>query len=204
MSKLLNIEQSKVPTLCLNMIVKNESKIITRLFDSVYSVIDCYCICDTGSTDNTVELITNYFKEKGIPGKVVFEPFINFCHNRNVALQNCLGMSDYILLLDADMILKVGKYKKGMLNLDFDGFSLLQGNDHFAYHNKRIVKNNGTYKYYGVTHEFISSSQDKSTNIDKDILFINDIGDGGSKKSKYERDIKLLTQGIVDEPDNTR
>jgi len=37
-------------TICLNMIVKNESKIIKRLFDSVLSIIDCYCICDTGST----------------------------------------------------------------------------------------------------------------------------------------------------------
>ena len=54
------------PTLCLNMIVKNESKIITRLFDSVISIIDCYCICDTGSTDNTIELIKNYFLEKNI------------------------------------------------------------------------------------------------------------------------------------------
>ena len=34
------------PTLCLNMIVKNESKIITRLFDSVLPIIDCYS-CDS-------------------------------------------------------------------------------------------------------------------------------------------------------------
>jgi glycosyltransferase involved in cell wall biosynthesis len=85
--------KSLSPTLCLNMIVKNESKIITRLFDSVSSIIDSYCICDTGSTDNTVSLITEYFKTKNIPGKVVIEPFKNFCHNRNVALQSCLGVN---------------------------------------------------------------------------------------------------------------
>ena len=49
------------PTICLNMIVKNESKIITRLFDTVLHIIDTYCICDTGSTDNTVEIIKKYF-----------------------------------------------------------------------------------------------------------------------------------------------
>jgi len=38
-------------TICLNMIVKNESKIITRLFDSVIDIIDTYVICDTGSDD---------------------------------------------------------------------------------------------------------------------------------------------------------
>ena len=67
----LTITEKKTDiTICLNMIVKNESKIITRLFDSVLPIIDCYCICDTGSTDNTKEMITNYFKEKNIPEKL--------------------------------------------------------------------------------------------------------------------------------------
>lgn len=57
------------PTLCLNMIVKNESKIITRLFDSVLDIIDCYCICDTGSTDNTINIIKEYFAEKIFQGR---------------------------------------------------------------------------------------------------------------------------------------
>ena len=47
-------ESPSIPTLCLNMIVKNESRIIHRLLNSVKDIIDCFCICDTGSTDNTV------------------------------------------------------------------------------------------------------------------------------------------------------
>jgi len=70
-------------TLCLNMIVKNESKIITRLLDSVVNLLDSYCICDTGSTDNTVELIETYFRQKNIPGKIVHEPFRDFGYNRS-------------------------------------------------------------------------------------------------------------------------
>jgi len=104
------------PTLCLNMIVKNESKIITRMFDAVIDLIDCYCICDTGSTDNTIELIMTYFIEKGIPGKIIQEPFKNFAHNRNVALQACKGMSAYVLLLDADMILHLGSFTSAAIN----------------------------------------------------------------------------------------
>ena len=57
-------------TICLNMIVKNESKIIKRLFDSVYKIIDYWVIVDTGSTDETKEIIINYFKEKNIPGEL--------------------------------------------------------------------------------------------------------------------------------------
>ena len=35
-------------------------------------------------------------------------------------------------------------------------------------------------------------------------LFIDDLGDGGAKSDKFERDIALLTQGLKDEPDNSR
>lgn len=192
------------PTLCLNMIVKNESSIIKRLFDSVLSIIDSYCICDTGSTDNTVEIIEEYFKEKGIPGKIVKEPFKNFCHNRNFSLQACIGLSDYVLLVDADMILEVKNFDKSLLNSG-DNFSILQGNESFYYQNLRIVKNNGLYKYVGVTHEYINTPPDsKGVPLDKNTIFIRDIGDGGSKSDKFERDIKLLLDGIKEEPDNVR
>ena len=192
------------PTLCLNMIVKNESKIITRLLTSVLPIINSYCICDTGSTDNTVELIETFFKEKNIPGKVVFEPFKNFAHNRNFALKSCIGMSDFVLLLDADMILDVKHFSKDKL-INHDSFYILQGNEHFYYQNVRIVRNNGLYSYAGVTHEYINTPPNNRHNLfDKNELFIIDIGDGGAKSDKFERDIRLLTQGLIDEPNNER
>jgi glycosyltransferase involved in cell wall biosynthesis len=194
----------KTPTLCLNMIVKNESKIILRLLESVHTIIDCYCICDTGSTDNTIELINEYFSNKNIPGKIVTEPFKNFAHNRNFALKSCAGMSDYILLLDADMKLDIRNFNKSVLS-SYDTFTILQGNEHFYYYNKRILKNNQLYNYVGVTHEYIDCPPG-STNYDvkKHELFIIDIGDGGSKSDKFERDIRLLLKGIEDEPNNDR
>ena len=194
----------KIPTLCLNMIVKNESKIIKRLLDSVVSIIDCYCICDTGSTDDTVKTITEYFDGKGIQGKVVTEPFKNFCETRNVALKYCLGMSDYVLVLDADMVLEIKNFDKNILK-NADSFHILQGNDSFYYQNMRIIKNNGLYKYVGVTHEYIDTPQNNTIySFEKNTLFIRDIGDGGSKNDKFERDIRLLLDGITEEPNNER
>lgn len=191
-------------TLCLNMIVKNESKIIRRLFDSVLPLIDSYCICDTGSTDDTVNMIKTYFDEKKIPGKVVFEPFKNFCYNRNFALQSAVGMSDYLLFMDADMILEVKHFDKQILG-QVDSYHLLQGNDSFYYQNVRIVRNNGLYSYAGVTHEYINTPTNSTlASISKNMLFIRDIGDGGAKSDKFERDIRLLTEGIKDEPLNVR
>lgn len=192
------------PTLCLNMIVKNEEKIILRLLNSVLPIIDTYCICDTGSIDNTVEIIETFFKLKNITGIIVREPFQNFEYNRNFALNHCMGLSDYILLLDADMILKIKNFTKQTL-LNYDTISILQGSDDFYYSNVRIIKNNGEYKYIGVTHEYISSPENaKSGLLNKSTLFINDIGDGGCKNNKYERDIQLLLKGIETSPKNER
>ena len=194
----------KPSTLCLNMIVKNESNIIKRLLDSVISIIDSYCICDTGSTDNTIQIIEDYFKEKGISGKIVQEPFKNFCHNRNFALQSCIGLSDYVILLDADMILEITNFDKSILN-SAQSFFILQGDNSFYYQNLRIIRNNGLYKYIGVTHEYIDTPKNNTIiNLNKSDIFINDIGDGGSKSDKFERDIRLLTDGIKDEPNNHR
>ena len=207
------------PTICLNMIVKNESKIITRLFDSVLSLIDSYCICDTGSTDNTVSIIKEYFEKYNIPGKIIYQEFKNFSQARNYSLNNCFNddgspMSDYILLLDADMILEIKEdintFKKS-LTVDF--YNILQGTDTFYYYNTRIIKNiinNGNilykeFKYIGVTHEYISiPDYSEKVNLLKDTIFIRDISDGGSKSDKFSRDIKLLKNEIEINPKSER
>ena len=200
----MKIEIQEVPTLCLNMIVKNESKIILRLLNSLVGFMDCFCICDTGSTDNTIQLIENFSRDKGVPGVVIRKPFKNFAFNRSFALKSCVGMSDYVLLLDADMIFEIGNFDKNKLK-DADSFCLLQGNDNYYYKNMRIVRNNGLYKYTGVTHEYVEVPQNnRNINLKKDELFIRDIGDGGSKADKFERDIKLLLEGIKEDPNTVR
>ncbi len=197
-------EVDTIPTLCLNMIVKNESKVIKRLLSSVIPIIDTYCICDTGSTDNTIDIIIDFFQQHNIPGRIIEEPFKDFGHNRSFALEAACGMSDYALLMDADMMLVIKNFDKSSLS-KADSFCLLQGDDEFYYQNMRIVRNNGEFTYHGVTHEHVSVPPDNhNVNIGRDQLFINDIGDGGAKHDKFDRDIRLLKQGIDDEPDNVR
>lgn len=194
-------------SICLNMIVKNEHKNVSRLFDSVIDIIDTYCICDTGSTDETISTIQKYFDDKNIKGKIIQKEFLNFEFNRNYALYACEGMSDYILLLDADMTITYSKKFNKTDILGYDVIFLLQGEmDKWFHKNPRIVKNNkNMFKYIGVTHEYLSYYTDTKTHIfNKDVLFINDFGDGGCKTDKYVRDIKLLTEGIKNDPLNTR
>ena len=198
------------PRLCLNMIVKNESKIIRRLLESVAPILDMYCICDTGSTDNTVNLIESFFKNKNIPGKVVHEPFQNFEYNRSFALKACDDLdADYILLMDADMILwmneKITPEKFKKLLSSHDCFFMFQGNESMYYKNTRIVKNHAGFSYKGVTHEYVDLPPNATQGIlVKDLVFIKDIGDGGAKADKFVRDVRLLKEGLRKDPKNER
>ena len=199
----------QLPRVCLNMIVKNESKIIRRLLESVATIIDSYCICDTGSTDDTISIVEDFFMERGIPGKIPREPFRDFGYNRSFALKQCESMQvEYILLLDADMIFHLGAgvtptdFKRGLTH---DAYHMFQGTDSFYYKNARLVKNRIGASYWGVTHEYLKTPDNSSYGlIEKSRAFINDVGDGGSKADKFERDIRLLLKGLEDNPNNDR
>lgn len=191
-------------SICLSMIVKNEEKIIKRLLLSVYLEIDTFCICDTGSTDNTISIIENFFEEKSIKGKILVEPFKNFEYNRNFLLKSSLGMSEFILLLDADMIFSVSETLKNKLK-ENTFYQIYQGNKDFYYYNTRIIPNRNDIYYIGVTHEYIHVPvKYKKEILPLDKVFINDIGDGGSKKDKFERDIYLLTNFLKEYPNRPR
>jgi glycosyltransferase involved in cell wall biosynthesis len=205
-------QQSTGPKICLNMIVKNESRVIERLLTSVAPLIDAYCICDTGSTDNTIELIESFMTKRKIPGKIVHEPFRDFGYNRTFAAKAAAeipGM-DYLLLLDADMvltgdILNSENIKTFKTSLTADCYHICQGTPQYYYKNVRIMRNYRGYTYWGVTHEYINTPAGTVyESIDMGTLFINDIGDGGAKTDKFERDIRLLTKGLEENPGNDR
>jgi tetratricopeptide (TPR) repeat protein len=191
------------------MIVKNESKVICRLLSSVVDIIDTYCICDTGSTDDTINIIETFFKDRNKPGKIITEPFQDFGYNRSFALKACEDMdAEYILLLDADMILKknplisTNEFKKMLTD---DAYYIFQGTDTYYYKNTRILRNNMGFRYWGVTHEYVEYPKNSSpSKFNKDIIFINDIGDGGSKQDKFLRDMNLLLKGLEKIPNNDR
>ncbi len=195
------------------MIVKNESRVIQRLLSSVAPFIDAYVICDTGSTDDTIPLIRSFFQIQGIPGHIVEEPFRDFGYNRSFALQKADELAtecDYVLLLDADMILwlnpamDVATIKNSLTE---DAYHIFQGSDAFYYKNSRIVRRGIGASYWGVTHEYLSLKEGRGSKtglLPKSTIFIKDIGDGGAKADKFERDIRLLKRGLEEHPTSER
>ena len=84
----------ETPTICLTMIVKNESKVIRKCIDSVRDYISYWVIVDTGSTDGTQDLIKEIMNEYGIPGELHERPWVDFGHNRTENLKLAKDKSD--------------------------------------------------------------------------------------------------------------
>jgi len=197
------MKKSGEKTVCLNMIVKNESKIILRCLESVYQWIDYYVISDTGSTDNTQTIIKEFFDKHGIKGEIHQNEWVNFGHNRNIALQLARNKCDYLLFSDADMILKVSD-KNWKKKLTADYYNVLQKTTTLKYYNVRLAKNELQAKYESPTHEYFACLKQNAVSVNTEMIYYNDQGDGSNRTDKFIRDIKLLKDGLVKSPRNGR
>ncbi|EOP70114.1 hypothetical protein IIQ_01398 [Bacillus cereus VD118] len=144
------------------MIVKNESKIIERCLNPTKSIVDFVSICDMGSTDDTPDIIKNWYRENNIPGTVHHQPFKNFGYNRSLAVslaQKTYPKADYLLLLDADMVLEV-KPHFDKCTLDKDHYLTMQYDSHIKYWLSRLLKTSLPWRSVGVTHEYWDLDRD--------------------------------------------
>ena len=140
-------------TICLNMIVKDESPVILRLLNSVKPIIDYWVIADTGSTDGTELLIQEFMKE--IPGKLLRRPWVDFAHNRNEVITSTQGKWDYILFIDADeTLLFHSPFNKSLLTKDYYLIRACGKTSEFT--KIFLVKANLPWRWKGVLHESIS------------------------------------------------
>ncbi|MFI1169245.1 glycosyltransferase [Streptomyces sp. NPDC020801] len=179
------------------MIVKNEARVIERCLASVRGLIDAWVISDTGSTDGTQELVRSSLAD--IPGELYEEPWVNFGHNRTLNLQHARGKADYLLLLDADLVVR---QERPLPRLTADSY-MLRHDCATSYRIKRLVRSDIAWRYEGVTHEYLTSDRHTGQE-DLDALVIEDHADGGSRHEKFERDARLLRAEMKRDPDNTR
>lgn len=82
--------------------IHNEEKNLTRFLNNIYDFADEIIVVDGESTDNSVEILKNYDKNKKI--KIIHTSNPPMFHiNKQKALDKCT--SDWILQLDADEII---------------------------------------------------------------------------------------------------
>ena len=194
----------------MNLMIKNESKIIERCIERALDHVDAISILDTGSTDNTVEICNKFLEKCGKPFNVSVEQFKTFGYNRTISFQKAqelckkLGWDSdktYAMAVDADMIIKPSDAFKDF-KMTANGYNLIQQNGSLKYYNTRFMLCSYDWKCIGATHEYWSG--DPTEKIPIEIFYIDDVNDGGCKSDKFERDVRLLTEDLKTEPDNGR
>ena len=211
--------EDRHPKIVLCLMVANEEKIIERCLRSALPHVDGVVVCWNG-TDATVDIAKRVLERHD--SHFEEHKWVNFGHNRTLSAKAAKDWvrckhpewpldSTYLLFMDADMELVVEPgFNRSMLIAP--GYKLIQSNHGEDYRNLRLARLSHDWRSVGVTHEFWAATPDigepavLDTQCDRRhaFMWLMDHDDGGSKSDKTERDIRLLEQGLIDEPGNGR
>lgn len=190
--------------LCLNMIVKNEEHIVRETLESIYKYIDYYVISDTGSTDNTKLVIKEFFDGKGIKGEIYDDHWVNFGHNRSIALKRAKGKCQYTWVIDADDLV-VGEFN--FPNNPTSDSYVLQFGEYNRYFRQQIFASKLDWYYVGALHEYPCCDK---INHDKTVLTGNyyidsrRLGNRNLDDQKYQKDAMVFEKELSRDPFNAR
>ena len=199
----------------LTLMIKNEADIVERCIESARLVADAVCVCDTGSTDATLEVLGRYLPTLGVPTKVTRAPWVDFGTSRTESMRATVAMCDalgwdkrstYSLVLDADMVLRVteGAFDKSALRRS--SYRMRQQTPGLVYYNTRLMRLSDPWVCVGPTHEYWKL-MDPHLVVGSDAVeavYIDDVGDGKCKGDKFERDERLLRAALATDPTNAR
>ena len=127
-------------------------------------LIDRWKILDTGSTDNTVNII-NKVLVGNKKGELYQEPFINFKASRNRLLDLAGEECKFTLMLDDTYIVEsdlIGFLNEIRGDQVADSFTLYIKSDDVEYGSNRVLKTTGKLRYMYKIHEVV---QDKNNII---------------------------------------
>jgi len=186
----------KPPSICLNMIVKNEAHIIqetlTKLCDKIK--FSYWVICDTGSTDDTPKIIEDFFKSREILGEMFYDDWKNFAYNRTLALNRAHKKTDLLLVFDADDEI-VGEINMPS-QVNADEYHLQFGSSMGpSYTRVLLINNQKPFEYKSVVHEFITCKEpgSRSALVEGTYYVVSGRSSARNRDSeKYLKDAKLL------------
>lgn len=202
------------------LMVKNEKKRILVSLESLIGFVDALIIYDTGSTDNTIELIQTFAEKHKINLYLIQGTFVNFCVSRNVSLDYADTVPvQFLLYLDCNDELRGGNellaFAKFSATQPNTGFLTCQqwfSGQHDKYYNIRFVKNKTGWRYKGSVHEWLVDTTSKEDNPthpvirmpDSIILYQDRTQDDDKTSKRFTRDRDLLLNDIKENPKNPR
>jgi len=190
------ISEKSEPTICLNMIVKNEAHIIQETLRKLCEKISFsyWVICDTGSTDDTPKIIKDFFKTKQIPGEMFHDQWVNFSHNRTLALNRAFKKTDLLFVFDADDEI-VGEIKMPS-EVSHDEYHLQFGSEMgSSYTRVLLINNQKPFEYKSVIHEFIACKESgtRAALLEGNYYVVSGRTSARNKDpEKYLKDAKIL------------
>lgn len=182
--------------LVLTQIVKNEGHVITRMLNSIKSIVDIIVLIDTGSTDDTIAVVKKWGEENSIETHVFERPFDNFEASRNYSIEMGRAVTkdrgnDYWgFWLDADEQLVIDEkvFNKSKINKDLYMFNTYIGT--MKYTRNECYKLDKAFRFYGPVHEFIVCDDKNITSGLMEGLHVNVQMDGGSWKGNIPEKYK--------------
>ena len=159
-----------------------------------------WVICDTGSTDNTCDIIKQFFETKNIPGELYSCEWKNFAHNRTLALNLAYNKTDLLLVFDADDEIH-GDLQIPKI-MDADGYHLNFGSEAgISYQRILLVNNRIKWIYQSVIHEYIVCLKQNPIlkTIEGNYYVVS--GRRGSRNkdpNKYFKDAKILEEAYYE------
>jgi glycosyltransferase involved in cell wall biosynthesis len=191
--------------LVLTQIMKNEAHVITRMLNSIRPIVDIICLVDTGSTDNTIEVVKNWGEQNKIETHVFERAFDNFENSRNYSIQMARevtagrGNDFWGFWLDADEMIEIlPNFNKNNINKDLYMFNTYI--NVMKYTRNECYKLDKPFRFYGPVHEFIVCDEKNITSGLMDGLNVRVQMDGGSWKGnipeKYKSHAHVLEKYI--------
>lgn len=189
--------------ICLNMIVKDAARTIERCLKSVLPLIDCWLIVDTGSTDNTRQMVLDLLGH--LPGNLIERPWVDFGHNRTEALELARPTADYLFIIDADeeLIIPDGWQRP---ELSHDAYIL--GIDYSGTHYDRtcLISTALEWRYVGVLHEYLEADREtRQAKITGPVVRVYPPALTPEQvREKYLEHARLLEVAVSKDPANAR
>ena len=191
-----------MPTIGLNMIVRNEARVIARCLDSVKPLIDSWIIVDTGSTDGTQWMVRELMV--GVPGSLAERPWRSFGENRTEALDLARGAADYLLFIDADERLERDAHLD-RTHLAADAYYLPCTYAGTSYPRCALVATRRRWRWEGVVHECLACDEEvRVESLDRPAIIVEHDGARSRDPQTYSKDAALLEEALRRDPTNTR
>jgi glycosyltransferase involved in cell wall biosynthesis len=184
------------------VMVKNEGAIIERCLKSIIPIADLVIITDTGSTDDTIPKAGLLLQAHNLKFKIYTRDFVDFGHNRSLLLELAKQEDvDYVLMIDADEVLQFPEnidfkaFKEGLFKHYYD-IKIVAGG--LSYYLPRLTSNAFTFRYVGVTHEFMEVFGTAGSAPELTIVQIND-SHRRKTNQKFIDDARLLKDALEKE-----